>query len=42
MLAELAELDRKSAEELRALRLPVEREPTFVFRAGPRSRRVGG
>lgn len=36
MLAELAELDRKNAEELRALRLPVEREPPFVFRAGPR------
>jgi hypothetical protein len=36
MVAELAELDRKSAEELRALRLPIEREPPTVFRAAPR------
>jgi hypothetical protein len=37
----LKELDRKSAEELRALRLPIEREPTFVFRAAPRARPRG-
>ena len=36
LAAELAELDRKNAEELRALKLPIEREPPFVFRPGPR------
>jgi hypothetical protein len=35
MAAELAALDRKSAEELRALRLPIEREPPTAFRAAP-------
>jgi hypothetical protein len=38
MVAELAELDRKNAEELHALGLPFEREPPFAFRAGPRVR----
>ena len=32
---ELAKLDRKNADDLRALKLPVEREPVTVFRAKP-------
>jgi hypothetical protein len=38
---ELAALDRKNAEELRALRMAHDVEPPFAFRAGPTAPRRG-